>query len=142
MNNMKKIGLLFILVGIITVGTWLSLSRDQAPTPSSDESNKTLLEMADESNVKTFSLKGTVYKLEPNRIYFNTGYVQKTEQGNQFVEKEIQVLFNHTTVFYKGNFKAIGTSSELKTGNVITVYTNENPLDLQELVAQSILIHE
>lgn len=100
----------------------------------------TITEQVANMDIKTFSLNGTVTKLEPNKIYFKTGSVQKTSEGNKFVEEEKIVLVNSSTVFNKTGVTISYSFNDLKVDESITVYTAQNPFDQYEIIATKILI--
>ncbi len=107
--------LIFIVIAVVVAGLGFRWWQNRT-----SEGSKIIEQITESKDIQEFSLGGEVLAIDKggNQLTLKTGWVQKTDNGNQFVYTTRSILIYVTTKI----------SSTTKDGTAVTI-TNKEPLD-------------
>ena len=132
------IGVIIILLlaaGIV----WFTMTH-QGQKPSNGTTTDVAQQVKD-LGIKDFSVQGLVEKVENSKLYLQTASIQPDGTSNKLVTGELIVDLQSNTIIYDGTASTTLTAADLQAGRSVTVYTSDNPMELHEISAQSILVN-
>lgn len=124
-----------VVVGIIVIGLWIWT------IPNESRDNKTIRKQIESGQITSFSLSGSVNKIQEGKIYLQTGSVRTTNRGEEFVPEEKVITFSAKTEVTSGAPAKSALIADIKASNTITVETSQNPAKSVELLADKIHIN-
>src|SRR3989344_930381 len=134
MSQEKAIVITIILVGLAVTGVWVYSDR------TARQEFKPVTEAVENIPIETFSMNCTVLKVENDQFTFKTGTVQKTAEGNKWVEQEKVVHVTANTILASSDPSAKLSITDLIVGMTVTVLTKSNPFKISEITADKVLI--
>ena len=90
--------------------------------------------------INTYSLGGKVTKVEGGEITFEAGMVFINSKGENIFDyvKKTALVSGETKIHRAGDISVLLQLSDIQPGAEITVYTSQNPVDLNQLTAERI----
>jgi hypothetical protein len=132
------IGVVIILL-LAAGAVWFTMShRGQKP---SNGTTTDVAQQVKDLGIKDFSVQGLVEKVENSKLYLQTASIEPDGNSNKLVTGELIVDLQSDTMIRDGAANTALTAADLQAGRSVTVYTSDNPMELHEISAQSILIN-
>ncbi|MBI4049762.1 MAG: hypothetical protein HY395_03045 [Candidatus Doudnabacteria bacterium] len=119
-----QLSTILALALVVVVLGWYFLSQPKSPGPKTEEP-VSVSDQVKKLDIETFSLSGTVKSVEAKALIFETGMVLDEEIVNLDFKANVSASTKISKQVQGQSIKL----SEIKSGDIIVVYTKTNPYE-------------